>query len=48
MNAGKIAIGSSLVLLGVTPTPDDITIISPLVQVIAGGFLIVAGIVEKW
>lgn len=47
MNGGRVAFGSGLVALAVAPTPDDLTVVSPVLQLIAGSILIVTGLVEK-
>ena len=36
--------GAGLVTLGVTPTPDDVTVISPLIQIGLGLTLFTVGI----
>lgn len=45
MRGDLLLIGSGAVAVGIFPTPDDITIISPVIQVFGGLGLIVAGLV---
>lgn len=44
---GKIALGCGLIAVALLPTPDDITIVSPLAQLGAGTFFIISGLMEK-
>lgn len=45
MNNKYLVLGAGLVALAVTPTPDDVTIISPALQLTAGSLLLIAGLV---
>lgn len=36
-------LGGTLITAGIVPTPDDVTIISPLIQIALGSFLIYLG-----
>ena len=49
-NSKMIGIGTMSIAVGLFPTPDDVTIISPLVQIIGGGALVLVGLFskEKW
>lgn len=40
---GLMGMGALLVLVGIFPTPDDVTVVSPIVQIGAGVGLIKAG-----
>lgn len=42
-----ITAGIGLVTVGVAPTPDDITIVSPLAQIAIGTALILVGVYAK-
>ena len=44
---GKIALGLGLIAVGILPTPDDVTILSPLAQIIGGTFLVGSGLYEN-
>lgn len=46
-NKGIMSIGGLLILAGVTPTPDDITVISPVIQIVLGIALIGIGSIMK-
>jgi len=46
-NKGIMGIGGLLILAGVTPTPDDITVISPIIQIVLGLALVGVGYVMK-
>lgn len=41
-----ITIGVGLIGLAVTPTPDDVTVVSPLAQLVIGAGFIVAGMMK--
>lgn len=45
MRAGLITAGVGLIGVGILPTPDDVTIISPLLQILAGTGFLIAGLV---
>lgn len=47
MRGDLITLGSSLVALAIIPTPDDVTVISPIIQLVAGVSLIGVGLVLK-
>lgn len=47
MRADFIAAGAGLIALGVFPTPDDVTVVSPLAQIAGGAALVIAGLVSK-
>ena len=47
MNAAWVATGAVLITMGVVPTPDDVTVISPVIQIVGGTALIIAGLVMK-
>lgn len=42
-----MTLGGALVLSAITPTPDDLTIVSPLIQFIGGSALIIYAITKK-
>jgi hypothetical protein len=45
MREGLLLTGVGLIGVGVLPTPDDVTIISPLIQILAGSVFVVCGLV---
>lgn len=47
MNENKVALGLGIIGLALLPTPDDLTVVSPVVQILAGAFFIGAGLLEK-
>lgn len=47
MNGKLVAIGSALIAAAVLPTPDDVLIVSPIAQLIAGSGLLIAGLAMK-
>ncbi len=50
MNAARnlmVVTGIGLIVAAVAPTPDDITIVSPVVQFITGAGLIIAGLRKR-
>lgn len=47
MNSKLVGIGTLLVFAGFFPTPDDVTIISPVIQILGGASLIAVGLVTK-
>lgn len=46
-NKGLIALGLGAIGVAIAPTPDDITIVSPLAQLVVGGGLIIVGLLTK-
>lgn len=47
MNEGRIAVGLGLIAFAILPTPDDVTVVSPVAQALAGSLLIVSGMIDK-
>jgi hypothetical protein len=47
LNKDLVLIGSGIIGLAVTPTPDDVTIVSPLAQFLIGGGLVAVGLLQK-
>jgi len=47
MNEGLTIAGAGLITLAVTPTPDDVTVISPILQLIGGASLILLGLMTN-
>lgn len=47
MNGSRVAWGLGLMALALLPTPDDVTIISPIIQFVGGAFLVTSGVIEK-
>jgi len=47
--ASELMVGSGLglITLAVVPTPDDVTIISPLIQFVVGAGLVAVGLMKK-
>ena len=39
--------GLGLITLGFLPTPDDVTIISPVIQILGGAVLVIIGLSKK-
>jgi len=42
-----ITSGLALIALGFAPTPDDVTVVSPLLQITIGAGLVIWGMVSK-
>lgn len=47
VNEALLILGAGLVVTGFAPTPDDVTIVSPLVQIIGGTGLVIASFFVK-
>jgi len=47
MDKGLVGIGTLLIVAAVTPTPDDVTIVSPALQLTAGTILVGVGLLKK-
>ena len=47
MNSEKVITGLALIGFSLTPTPDDVTVVSPVVQFLAGSLILVFGLFEK-
>lgn len=46
-DAKLIALGSGLIAVAIIPTPDDLTVVSPLAQLVGGTALVIAGLIKK-
>lgn len=46
-HSGMVTAGIGLIVLAVTPTPDDVTVVSPLVQLGLGATLLTIGLMVK-
>lgn len=44
MRTELLLVGAGAIALGLFPTPDDVTIISPVVQITGGGLLVALGL----
>lgn len=45
MRPGMIALGAGMIAVGILPTPDDVTIVSPVAQILGGGLLVTLGVI---
>lgn len=44
LNEALIGTGATMIVTGIVPTPDDVTVISPIAQIVGGAGLVSIGL----